>query len=476
MFKTYLERAGLEVQSHQVEGVKWCVNNELQGKLAEGTIVRGGLIADEMGLGKTIQMLGVVVSNFVSRTLIVLPRALLDQWEETIITTLGHEPLVFHGSDVHKITEEDVASSPIVLTTYGMITQRKDKDIGVLHKIKWGRVIFDEAHHLRNKKTRMHLGALKLQSSIRWLMTGTPIQNKKEDFYGLCAVIGIPAEYYTRTSNLMPLVRAFIIKRTKSQVGLQLSALKIDWVKTEWDNNHEKGLAEDIHSLINFSNISKNVDNPGIWGESHLPLMMRARQMCIYPPLMKKHLDVLIASDTIKVGQNMREAVHSTSKIDRVVNTIIERKDNGKAKIVFCHFRGEIDVIRDCLSRHGLGVETFDGRTNQSKRHEILTGKCDVLILQIKTGCEGLNLQQFSEIYFVSPHWNPAVEDQAIARCHRFGQTEVVNVFRFNMCGFDENDKTLSIDSYSKDVQESKRGIMKMLDGETHEHPELRAQ
>ncbi|MDG1949193.1 MAG: SNF2-related protein, partial [bacterium] len=179
MFKTYLERTGLKVQSHQVEGVKWCVNNEKKGKLAEGTIVRGGLIADEMGLGKTIQMLGVVVSNFVSRTLIVLPRALLDQWEETIITTLGHEPLVFHGRGVHKITEEDVASSPIVLTTYGMITPRKDKDLGVLHKIKWGRVIFDEAHHLRNKKTRMHLGALKLQSSIRWLMTGTPIQNKK---------------------------------------------------------------------------------------------------------------------------------------------------------------------------------------------------------------------------------------------------------------------------------------------------------
>ena len=467
MFKTYLEKSGLAVQKHQVEGVDWCLRNERDGNLADGVIVRGGLIADEMGLGKTIQMLGIIVSNFVTRTLIVLPRALLDQWEETIIKTLGHTPLIYHGFGVSKMTEEDVSSAPIVLTTYGMISPRKDRDIGILHKIKWNRVVFDEAHHLRNKKTRMHIGALKLQTSIRWLMTGTPIQNKKDDFYALCAVMGIPVGYYTRTESLMPLVRAFIIRRNKAQVGIKMSALDIKSVKTEWDNKNERNLAEDIHSLLQFSNVSKEIDNPGMWGESHLPKLLRARQMCIYPSLMTKHLKSLSASGDID-SQNMQEAMHSSSKIDKVVNTIIEKKDNNKAKLVFCHFRGEIDAIKKCLSRHEFHVETFDGRTKQSKRHEILTGKCDILILQIKTGCEGLNLQQFSEIYFVSPHWNPAVEDQAIARCHRFGQTEKVDVFRFSMCGFDEEDKTQSLDSYASGVQGEKRGIMKMLDDEAH--------
>jgi SNF2 family DNA or RNA helicase len=56
-----------------------------------------------------------------------------------------------------------------------------------------------------------------------------------------------------------------------------------------------------------------------------------------------------------------------------------------------------------------------------------------VFIIQIQTGCEGLNLQICNEIYFVSPHWNPAVEDQAIARSHRLGQTKPVYVFRFIM-------------------------------------------
>ena len=52
----------------------------------------------------------------------------------------------------------------------------------------------------------------------------------------------------------------------------------------------------------------------------------------------------------------------------------------------------------------------------------------DVLIAQIQTACEGLNLQHFNEVYFTTPHWNPAVEDQSIARAHRIGQTSPVNV------------------------------------------------
>ena len=106
-------------------------------------------------------------------------------------------------------------------------------------------------------------------------------------------------------------------------------------------------------------------------------------------------------------------------------------------------------------------VVTFDGRTSNSKRYDVLNNKNEALILQIQTGCEGLNLQDnYSEIYFISPHWNPAVEDQAIARCHRIGQTKPVYVKRFEMCSFvpdNDEDSTRTIDKYVKDVQEGKR-------------------
>ena len=117
-------------------------------------------------------------------------------------------------------------------------------------------------------------------------------------------------------------------------------------------------------------------------------------------------------------------------------------------------------------------MQTLDGRTSQNVREEILLNKTDVLILQIQTGCEGLNLQQFKEVYFVSPHWNPAVEDQAVARCHRIGQTEKVQVFRFQMEGFDENDDTQTLDSYCFDVQLAKRKAMGFITAKNMENYE----
>lgn len=81
----------------------------------------------------------------------------------------------------------------------------------------------------------------------------------------------------------------------------------------------------------------------------------------------------------------------------------------------------------------------------------------DVCLCQIQTGSEGLNLQHFQEIYFSSPWWNPALEDQAVARAHRIGQEKPVDVFRFVLQNFGNDSK--SLDQYCIEVQEKKREI-----------------
>jgi SNF2 family DNA or RNA helicase len=93
------------------------------------------------------------------------------------------------------------------------------------------------------------------------------------------------------------------------------------------------------------------------------------------------------------------------------------------------------------------------------------------LILQIQTGCEGLNLQDnYNEVYFVSPHWNPYVEDQAVARCHRIGQKKEVFVWRFEMDNFGVNIlqdgnviPTKNLEEYVMDIQNNKRNIVSKI-------------
>lgn len=459
IFDKYLTRGKLTPHQYQKDGVRWILSNEL--RKVPVCNIRGGFIADEMGLGKTIMMIGTMLANFVERTLIIVPLALVDQWYVQIARTTGHKALIFHGDAKKQITSEILESAKIVITTYGAVTlssnQKQNKKLSPLHKIMWSRIIFDEAHHLRNADTSLYFGAHLLRSNIRWLVSGTPIQNRKQDFYNLCKMIRLPASYYSESDNLIELTRAFIMKRTKKQVGIILP----DVVQTKnmvvWTNEREKELSEELHSVLLFTNVRGK--EKGLPFNGTLSALLKAKQSCIMPRLISNQR-----------GYNeFKEAFNCSSKLDDAIGKILERKGNGCGKLIFCHFREEIDEIERRLRAGGMtSVATFDGRVSDSQRKIIIEEGHEAMILQIQTGCEGLNLQEhYSEIYLISPHWNPAVEDQAVARCHRIGQTKVVHVERFEMCGFvredveDEDVESVNIEKYTRLTQNSKREVAK---------------
>ena len=460
-FQYLLNFASLDKKPYQVSGVEFCLRNELKPDIS----VRGGIIADEMGLGKTIMMIGLMFSNILDRTLIVLPPILIQQWYGEIFKITGHRACIYHGTSKKKINIEGLQKSKIVLTTYNAIAiSKKNKQLAPLHQVSWNRVIFDEAHHLRNKKTDIFLGCINIRATNKWFVTGTPIQNRKEDFYSLCYALGLLPAFYKNETNLAYIKETYILHRTKNHVGIQLPDIKETNCLVPWKNKKEKAISEDIHSLLECSHVSSS--KRGAFGnyivdDGPLIIVLRAKQSCIMPSLMKN----ILSENGVGVTD-----FSAGSKVDAVVEKIISRKENGSGKIIFCHYREEIDYISNKLMAAGLVVAILDGRIKGKKRAEQLKMKADVMILQIQTGCEGLNLQEnYSEIYFVSPHWNPAVEDQAIARCHRIGQVKPVSIFRFIMSGFDKDPENISgrqpitLEKHIQSIQRAKRQIVKEI-------------
>lgn len=463
-----ISNSAFQFKQHQYDGVKWCITNELRPNPPGN--VHGGFIADEMGLGKTIMIIGTMFVNFLQRTLIVVPPSLIQQWFMEIFTVSGHKALVFYGHDKKHITQAKVNAAPIVLTTYNTLL---DKDC-LLGNIVWSRIVFDEAHHLRNARTMRFKACKNIKASIRWLVTGTPIQNKPKDFYNMCSACGIDPRFYNDPVNLMTIRKYFVLRRTKLQVGINLHPVTSVKQVVNWKTRAEMQFAEDIHSMLpGITRVTDtkrkrlSIEHTGT-GTGILPAILMSRQVCILPALMINRLKLLITDDK----SEQLDIINYTSKLDAVIQLMTSRKDNGNGKIVFCHFQREIDIISSRLEKTGFKkVIRYDGRNSGGDNLASLSEPADALVIQIQTGCEGLNLQQnFSEIYFVSPHWNPSVEDQAIARCHRIGQVKPVEVFKFEMNGFStmencEAEPVITLEKYINIVQDNKRDISKTLIG-----------
>jgi SNF2 family DNA or RNA helicase len=468
-YKSQLIRSGFEYKVYQEVGIRWCLNNELREDAPVN--FRGGFIADEMGLGKTIQMIGLIVGNMMLKTLIILPPVLIVQWSNQIKKLTGHNALIYHGKHKDSLKLEDLENSKIVITSYGMISLPK-KGISekmLLHQVKWNRLIFDEGHHLRNKSSRLK-GAILLKSKIRWLVSGTPIQNRKKDFYNLCSAVNMPESFYTKQENLPVIARNFILKRRKVDVGINLPEVLHSKTNVLWKSIREKELSESVHSVLGLvasNNISEIGEIISSQQGGKLRAFLRARQSCILPRTMTNMFEGFVKEGSMSNYEKYKEGLSFSSKLDSVIESILKNKGNGNGKLVFCHFTEEINEIKRRLTESGVSdVGCFDGRLSSSSRQRVLESKSEVLLMQIQTGCEGLNLQEnYSEIYFVSPHWNPCVEDQAIARCHRIGQEKEVKVYKFQMVNFSEErnlegeliEKT--IEKYVNDVQLKKRKI-----------------
>ena len=189
-----------------------------------------------------------------------------------------------------------------------------------------------------------------------------------------------------------------------------------------------------------------------------LELLLRLRQCSLSPELVPKDL-------VDKYGVGEWPAGKPSSKMLEILRRVNEEPDS--KFLVFCWFRDEMDLTDAMLTGEGIGVEQYHGSLSQAQRNDVLDRArkpaCQVLLVQIRSGGVGLNLQEFNRVIFTSPYWTAATMDQAIGRAVRIGQSEVVQVMYLLMDGEEALDEDIgcNIDTYTKAIATAKGEMCK---------------
>jgi SNF2 family DNA or RNA helicase len=398
---------------YQREGVLWMLTMESQ---ESGP--KGGFLCDEMGLGKTVQLVSTMLGNPKPRTLIIVPKSIITQWSEEINRFAPNLTInIFDGPD-RRIKEADVTLAP-----YTLLTAKEGTT--PLHMVRWDRVILDEAHEIRNKKSKLFKSVCRLQTQIKWIVTGTPVFNSMEDFVSLCTFLGLSKVVVQgMTSKIKDI---YILRRTKEDLAqinerLRLPPCYFENVELEMFPD-EKQLYEIvfIEAQDTIREAFRHAQSLNAKNMIILECLLRARQAMIWPAM---YLEGVAKQN----GTKPEQWVGRSNKMETLFRMIDGHPD--EKALIFCQFRGEMNYIQENLKGP---IFRIDGSVPKDERVNQIEGfkkaaPGAVFIIQIKSGGQGLNLQEATRVYITAPSWNPATELQAIGRSHRTGQTKPVYV------------------------------------------------
>lgn len=285
----------------------------------------------------------------------VCPASLIKQWECEIRTKTKRGALdvyMFHGPN-REYKERRLAKYDIVLTTYQLVVTEEKND-GCLFRVKWKRIILDEGHVIRNHKSKQSEAICKLEAKYRWVLTGTPIQNKEFDLYAAvkflrCAPFD-EVNYWKQwievakgkesSPRVQTLLKAIMLRRTKQQLieSGEINSLPNKVYKQfdvtlnqderliynkfmavsqaifasyvhqqqEKNDNYNKYDQNRLHRLFKKFAQRFKVDHQ-IKSHEILTLLMRLRQICCHPGLAKSGLDRFDVSQTQVEGDEDEE-------------------------------------------------------------------------------------------------------------------------------------------------------------------------
>ncbi len=419
------------LRPYQARGVAW-----MRRMLERGA---HPLLADEMGLGKTLQTLALIAADVSARrpALIICPASVVPVWKNEIAKFFPNLIARTLGADGDFSARGNASAKPhIWLSSYGQLRTHAD----ALPKKHFSFAVLDEAQFIKNPQTKIFRTCLKIVADKRLALTGTPVENRRLDLWAIFrflmpGLLGRRATLEREIADddagalekMKTQVAPFILRRTKNEVARELP----DKVQTVLHCPLTPEQRELYGQLVADGLAAFGEKNPSTrralaeGSTNLLTLLMRLRQAACDPALLPGHSAL---------------PVENSGKISVLLERLEEIIDNGGKAVVFSQFVSLLDRVRTALNERfaGTPVYTLTGGTTDRatpvENFQSDTGAA-VFLVSLRAGGTGLTLHSAEYVFLLDPWWNPAVEEQAIDRVHRIGQTRRVFVYRMVAAG-----------------------------------------
>ena len=395
----------------------------------------GGILADDMGLGKTIQALTWMLwlrkdcKGEPPACLVVCPKSVLDVWAAEVIKAAPEMTVQVLRNKVELDMERVEKEVDVLVVNYSQLRTCADE----LRSTTWLGIILDEGQQIKNPDSKAAKSARELKGQNRLVLTGTPIENRLLDVWSLMAfampgILGDRKYFRERfdrrkdaqsQARLSARLRPFLLRRTKGEVALDLPSKTEEDVFSKLEGKQAelyKGELERIQKILLGIETDESLRKNSF---VILQGLMRLRQVCCHPALIDE-----------------KHKFEESAKMNALFYLLDQLKEEGHKVLVFSQFVSMLDIIRDRLIDEDRPYSYLTGQTKD--RHEVITDfqeteDANVFLLSLKAGGSGLNLTAASYVILYDPWWNPAVEAQAIDRCHRIGQESKVIAYRLLM-------------------------------------------
>jgi len=397
----------------------------------------GGCLADDMGLGKTIQTLALLQKEQEESTekgtqhtsLIIMPTSLIYNWQSEAKKFAPDLKILIHTGTNRLKTTSNFSSFDLVITTYGIA--RVDEDLFKQYYFHY--IILDESQNIKNSSSKSFKAVKTLKSKYKLILSGTPIENSVGDLWSQMSFINpgllgshthFQADFVTpiekkkdeeKARKLQAIIKPFVLRRTKDQVAKELPP-KSEQVFYCKMSDEQAEFYEKIKSEYRNLLLEQSLDD------------MVKSQIQILQGLTKLRQ---IANHPFMVDENYGG---DSGKFENVIHTLENVLSRGHKVLIFSQFVKQLEIFRKRFNKEKVKYAYLDGSTRN--REDVVTAfrqndDVKLFLISIKAGGVGLNLIEADYVFILDPWWNPAVEQQAIDRSHRIGQTKNVFIYKF---------------------------------------------